>query len=30
MALIWEQAKEEVAEQHPDWALKWPELFKTR
>jgi hypothetical protein len=28
--LVMEQAKEEMAEQHPDWVRKWPELFQTR
>jgi hypothetical protein len=24
----WAEAKEEVAEDHPDWARQWPELFR--
>jgi hypothetical protein len=26
--LMFEQAKEEVAKVHPDWARQWPELFR--
>ena len=26
--LVWEQVKEEVAKENPDWVRKWPELFR--
>ena len=29
-SLVFEQAKEEVAKEQPDWVRQWPELFKTR
>ena len=28
MRLMFEQAKEEVAKEHPDWTRQWPELFR--
>jgi hypothetical protein len=24
----WAEAKVELAEEHPDWVVKWPELFR--
>ena len=26
--MVWEQAKEKLLKEHPEWARQWPELFR--